>query len=586
MTRVAVIGGGMAGLTAARRLALDGAEVVLFEGSSRLGGLLERGMLGGGMRVGVTSADGSRKHGDDSEEGGSWQADPLARFTGEANTDDARVQGDAATPLEAVRDPLAIDIGAEAFAVRGGAVESLIRALGLENELVEPRALGSWGLGAAGAYPLPKGGLLGIPAGPDAPGLLEAVGPEGVEAVRAEASLDPAVGADAENLAELVRARFGPLVLDRLVAPVTRGVYSLDPSLVDHRVLAPGLIDRLAEHGSLSLAIASQRRAASPGALVRGIRGGMQRLVDALAADCVRLGVDIRLDAPAAIRDGSAVRPRPAAGPVVRPCPTASGPVIRFLPAATDLDAGPGSDPGSGSVPGLGRGWLAERPSGSAHGRAGGEHFDRVLVTTASAIGDAADPVPSEVVALLVEAPELDGAPRGTGVLVADAPGVAAKALTHVTAKWPWLDERTPAGAHVLRLSYGPRPARSDEQGAAAPVTTEPRPPAEEHDGGFAPPPRALTAGLPDAEVAALALADASRILDVPLDASRLRGLARREWRMPAPAARVGRAAQLERIRAELDALPGLDACGTWIDGTGLASVIPGAERAAERILR
>ena len=62
------------------------------------------------------------------------------------------------------------------------------------------------------------------------------------------------------------------------------------------------------------------------------------------------------------------------------------------------------------------------------------------------------------LVTLVVEAPELDAAPRGTGVLVAQgAAGIRARALTHSTAKWEWLRERA-GGRHVLRLSYDTEP--------------------------------------------------------------------------------------------------------------------------------
>ena len=72
------------------------------------------------------------------------------------------------------------------------------------------------------------------------------------------------------------------------------------------------------------------------------------------------------------------------------------------------------------------------------------------------------DPSPGRrivLATLVVEAPELDPAPRGTGVLVAGgAPGIRARALTHSTAKWEWLRERA-AGRHVLCLSYDDEPA-------------------------------------------------------------------------------------------------------------------------------
>src|SRR6185312_15851787 len=74
-----------------------------------------------------------------------------------------------------------------------------------------------------------------------------------------------------------------------------------------------------------------------------------------------------------------------------------------------------------------------------------------------AAPGVAADRAPGRqitLVTLVVDQPELAAAPRGTGVLVElGAPGVGARALTHLTAKWPWLAERA-NGLHALRLSY------------------------------------------------------------------------------------------------------------------------------------
>ncbi len=60
------------------------------------------------------------------------------------------------------------------------------------------------------------------------------------------------------------------------------------------------------------------------------------------------------------------------------------------------------------------------------------------------------------LVTLVVDVPELDSRPRGTGILVApQTPGIEAKALTHATGKWDWLAAAAGPGTHVLRLSYG-----------------------------------------------------------------------------------------------------------------------------------
>jgi oxygen-dependent protoporphyrinogen oxidase len=57
------------------------------------------------------------------------------------------------------------------------------------------------------------------------------------------------------------------------------------------------------------------------------------------------------------------------------------------------------------------------------------------------------------LVTLVVDAPGLETAPRGTGVLVAPDAGVGARALTHLSAKWRWVADLA-GDRHVLRLSY------------------------------------------------------------------------------------------------------------------------------------
>lgn len=447
---VVIVGGGIAGLIAARRLAIGGAEVTVVEGSARLGGMIEGAHLG----------------------------------------------------------EVGLDIGAEAFAVRGGAVMSLLEELGLGAEVVDPRPLGSRGFGADGAYRLPPGGLVGIPADADAPGMAAAVGAEAVERIRAEGRLDAAVGAGEATLAGLVRARFGSAVLDRLVAPVTRGVYSLDPDDIDPEVLLPGLRADLGTLGSLSAVAASRRSRAIPGALVRTVRGGMHRVIAALAADLHRRGVRVLLSTPAQ------------------------------------------------GLHQQGTGWMLT--SGEV-----GIEADSVVVTVPPTAafpwsgdsGDVAAPISSEVVALRIDDPRLDEFPSGTGLLVAaDAP-VDAKALTHASAKWPWLDAAAGPGSHVVRLSYGPR-----ESGGPA---------------------RSLAWA--EEEFRDRALADASTLLGVPL--TRMAAIARREWRIPAPLARVGRTDQVRRIVDRVREWPGFAVAGTWIHGTGLAQVVPGAERVARELL-
>ncbi|WP_309709750.1 FAD-dependent oxidoreductase [Pseudolysinimonas sp.] len=325
---VTVIGGGVAGLLVALRLAQGGHRVTLLEATDRVGGQLAS----------------------------------------------QRVAG------------VELDAGAESFATRGTAVVALIEELGLGGDIVTPRPAPAWLHRARGpAVPLPAVGLLGIPAHPLASDVVRAIGLAGAWRARIDAVLPRSVGSRATTLGELVAARMGRSVLDGLVAPIARGVYSREPDDLALAVVSSTLLDRMREHGSLAAAVRELREAAPAGSLVAGLRGGMFRLADALADACRRSGVDIQTGVRA-----DTLLPR---GRVVLAAPT------------------PGTDAGR----------------------------------------------PVTVVTLVMRTPLLDGAPRGSGVLVAAGSAVDARALTHLTAKWDWVAEAF-AGAHAVRLSYDGAP--------------------------------------------------------------------------------------------------------------------------------
>jgi oxygen-dependent protoporphyrinogen oxidase len=280
-TPVTVVGGGIAGLVAARRIARTGRPVTLLEATGRLGGTLAR------QRV----AD------------------------------------------------IELDAGAESFATRGGTMAALAAELGLADDVVAPLAAPAWLYSGRGrALPLPATGVLGIPGSPLAADVIAVVGFPA--ALRAQLdSLIPALRPRPDaTLGSVVRSRMGAGVLRRLVTPVVQGVHSVDPDelLLDRAI--PGLGQRLAGRGSLAAAVRDLRADAPPGSAVAGIRGGVNRLVTELVADLVALGVDIRLDqrveSPAAL-----------AGDVVWAAPLAPGgrtvTLATLVLDAPELDAAP-----------------------------------------------------------------------------------------------------------------------------------------------------------------------------------------------------------------------------------------------------
>ncbi|SDK57314.1 oxygen-dependent protoporphyrinogen oxidase [Arthrobacter sp. ov407] len=441
---------------------------------------------------------------------------------------------------------LTLDSGAESFATRTAAVADLAAELGLAGEIVAPNPGGAWVQLPDGPRELPKTGVLGIPASPWDPEVRRSLGLLGSLRASIDAVLPASLGtgAEATSVSALVRRRMGRRVLDRLVAPVVGGVHSADPSVLDVDMVAPGLRSGIRQHGSLASAVAAQRRGAAAatggpagpakaqpaglqkaGSAVAGLRGGMHTLVAALLADLRQRGVILLSGTPARsvqrTADGWRVATDQAtfdAGLLVVAVegPAAVGLLEETLPELAGLrpDAGP----------------------------------DVSLVT------------------LVVDLTALDTAPRGTGVLVApQSPGVQAKALTHATAKWAWLAERTGPGRHVLRLSYGR---------AVAPGATP-----ESRGGGAPAAPRS------DDELFRAALADASALLAVPVSAGDVAGWDVVRWAGALPFASLGHRQRVAAVRSICAADGTLAVVGGWLSGNGLAAIVADTPRQVRTLL-
>lgn len=497
-SRIVVIGGGMGGLVAALECAKVGLPVTLLEASDRLGGVVRSAEL----------------------------------------------------------DGVTVDVGAESFAVRGGSVAELVNELGLADAVVSPAAGGAWvaGLPGGGAAPLPTGGMLGIPANIWADDVRRIIGWRGVWRAYVDRLRPPLTIGHERSLGALVRGRMGAAVLDRLVAPVTSGVYSARPDDIDVDLAAPGLNTALTRTGSLSGAVAQLRgdAATTPGAAVRGLAGGMTRLVDALRARLEELGVEVRLNTPA-----QAIVQEDDQWVVETSGDDSAAPV------EPDGDAADDAAPATGSIEAAmvhTGDAAADAPSPlrvPAHavivatGEAAARHLLAPVVPNLDPGSETAPVV--EIVTLVLDAPALDAHPRGTGVLT--VPGShTAKALTHSTAKWGWLRDATPH--HIVRVSFGAQ--------------------------GEAP----ATEALDDDAAAALALSEAATLLGVPLEPSQLRAAHRDRYVQSQPAASLGRASLTAAARAAVHATPGLAATGAWLAGTGLAQVVPDAIAEAERVRR
>lgn len=477
-----VVGGGIAGLLAAYRLARKGFRPLLLEARDQLGGPVSSHRLAG----------------------------------------------------------LELDAGAESFATARPAVAELLTDIGLADRIVSPAPGRAFVHHPGGAWPLPERALLGIPADLSARDVRAVLGDDAAaEAAARDAEPAPrSVAGLPSTLGPLVRLRMGEAVLHRLVRPVVAGVYATDPEQLDVNTVAPGLLEQLAATGSLAGAVGRLRPAGAPGAAVAGLDGGMWTLTRRLAELVTAAGGDIRTGAPvtqlAKIEDGYQLT----------------------------VGGSPAADSVTGAVVVLAGGHAAMRP---------------LLHAAAPVVAPAADRGAGSAVALVtlvLDAPALDAAPRGPGLLVAadDQPAssgigannansantanpVRAKALTHATAKWPWLAGRLPSGLHVLRLSYG---RDADE------VNT-----------------------ITDAELRAVALQEAGALLGVPLTTEQLVDTDVIRWSGALPAPSAGHREAVRQFRSRLAAAaPTLALVGAGWAGTGLAAVVGDTELQIADLLR
>lgn len=250
---IAVVGGGISGLTAARELRRRGVSFVLLEASSRWGGVI--------------------------------RTESLEGFLLEAGPDSLLAQKP---------DALA-----------------LCRELGLSERLVptNPEQRAVYVLHRGRLHPLPEGMLLAVPTrlGPflnssllSWPGKLRM----GLDLVR------PARRATGdESIAEFLVRRFGRECLERLGEPLLAGIHAGVPERLSIRATFPRFVELEARHGSLIRGLLAARpsaraaaREASPRSAFYSLRGGLAELVDALVADLP--SDSLRRDAPVVTLEG------------------------------------------------------------------------------------------------------------------------------------------------------------------------------------------------------------------------------------------------------------------------------------------
>ncbi|MDZ5660595.1 protoporphyrinogen oxidase [Nocardioides sp. zg-1308] len=443
---VVVVGGGIAGLVAARDLAATGRDVLLLEGSPQVGGKLRSAEVAG----------------------------------------------------------VVVDVGAEAMLARRP--EGVALAAELGAELVHPTSAtsGVWSRGALRALPR---SLMGVPLDLDqlaASGVLSAEG-------LARASTETSTPVDGDvSVGDLVGARLGDEVVDRLVEPLLGGVYAGHARQLSAAAAVPQLL-AMARRGSLLEQAAGVPVSAGP--VFASLPGGMGRLPGLLASTG---GFEVRTSATVRALRRTTSGWALTVGPTTRPETVEAAAVVLATPAAP-----------------------AARLLGDVAPAAAA---DLAAVETASVA----------VVTLALRAQDVpDALFERSGFLVPPVEQRTIKASTFSFAKWDWVRALDP-DLVVLRTSLG----RHREE------TT-------------------LQAG--DEGLVRVSLADLTAMAGVtarPVDTHVQR------WGGALPQYAVGHLDRVARVRAEVEALPGLAVCGAAFDGVGVPAVIGSARRAVASVTR
>lgn len=262
MTDVVVVGGGLAGLAAADRLAEAGAEVTLLEAADRLGGNV------------YTTSFADR----------------------------------------------ALDLGAELLLTRDPAAIDVCHGLSLGDAIVTPAHGRSYVWTRRGLRPLPSDAIARMPGGLVQLLRSRLLSPRGL--VRSGLDLiTPSRSPDGDvAIGAVVRSRLGREVLEQIVDPLLGGIHAGRCDTLSARAVAPQLLSALATGKGITRGL----RDRSPGPtspMFATLRYGLGSLAAALAARAQAAGATLRLGASAveldaahpgrvmvALRDGDALR--------------------------------------------------------------------------------------------------------------------------------------------------------------------------------------------------------------------------------------------------------------------------------------
>lgn len=237
MAAVAIVGAGVAGLTAAYRLKQRGIRVVVYEASDRAGGVI----------------------------------------------------------MTERRDGYLAELGPNSLMAGGGSPAEILSRLGLDASRVEAQRE------ARKRYIVRKSKLVALPTSPSQILTTRLLSNGAKLAIFGEPMVEPGDSPMEESVATFVRRRFNQEVLDYVANPFVAGIFAGDPEQLSARHALPRLHDLEHTHGSVVKALGPMMRAArgepgaAPGPGPISFAGGLREISDAFARE---LRSEIRFKAP------------------------------------------------------------------------------------------------------------------------------------------------------------------------------------------------------------------------------------------------------------------------------------------------
>ena len=177
-----------------------------------------------------------------------------------------------------------VEAGPDSFVTHRPGILEFCKELGLESQLTRSRGelAATYLWNNEQLTKLPPGLHMGIPSRPWTVLMSPLLSPWGKLRLAVEALLPKGESVDQdESLGSFIRRRLGQEALEKLVGPLSAGIFATDPEQLSLQATFPHLAAYEQKYGSLTRALWSAPAPAS-GSAFHTFRGGMQELIDRL----------------------------------------------------------------------------------------------------------------------------------------------------------------------------------------------------------------------------------------------------------------------------------------------------------------